>query len=148
MTFTDIPKGRHITKQNNTDRQISSLPLRSGVGPSDVYVYLEPCAGRAAPPPTICGRRRRRLLLIGAPPPIICRRAADTIVAAQLFFGIFDDFFFKFSALWQTSNGFMFLDVELLLYVCCIPRSSSNPVILFLVLFFLIYNPSFLLLYL
>src|SRR6218665_3925897 len=79
---------------------------------------LEPCDGRAAPPPTICGRRRRRLLLIGAPPPpIICRRAADTIVAAQLFFGICDDFFFKVSALWQvqTSNGFMFLDVELLL---------------------------------
>src|SRR6218665_1172565 len=86
----------------------------------------------APPPPTICGRRRRRLLLIGAPPPppIICRRAADTVVVAYLFLGIFDDFFFKFSALWQvhTSDGFMFLDVELLLLVCCIPRSSSSPI--------------------
>src|SRR6218665_1900203 len=26
----------------------------------------------------------------------------------------------------------MFLDVELLLYVCCVPRSSSSPVIFFL----------------
>src|SRR6218665_1656269 len=53
-------------------------------------------------------------------------------------------------ALWQvqTSNGFMFLDVELLLYVCCIPRSSSSPVIFFLVFSFLIYNPFFLLLFL
>src|SRR6218665_3498269 len=75
-------------------------------------LQLEPCAGRAAPPPpTICGRHRRRLLLIGAPPPppIICRRAPDTIVSTSLFIGIFDDFFFMFSALWQvqTSNGFM-----------------------------------------
>src|SRR6218665_561934 len=53
-------------------------------------------------------------------------------------------------ALWQvqTSNGFMFLDVELLLYVCCIPRSSSSPVIFFLVFSFLIYNTFFLLLFL
>src|SRR6218665_2947659 len=53
-------------------------------------------------------------------------------------------------ALWQvqTSNGFMFLDVELLLYVCCIPRSSSSPVIFFLVFSFLIYDPFFLLLFL
>src|SRR6218665_201721 len=59
-------------------------------------------------------------------------------------------FFFKFSALLQvqTSNGFMFLDVELLLSVCCIPRSSSSPVICFLVFSFLIYNPFFLLLFL
>src|SRR6218665_2287645 len=66
------------------------------------------------------------------------------------FFRIFHDFFFKFSALWQvqTSNGFMFLDVELLLYVCCIPRSSSSPVIGFLIFSFLIYNPFFLLLFL
>src|SRR6218665_2623620 len=40
----------------------------------------------------------------------------------------------------------MFLDVEL--QVCCIPRSSSSPVILFLVFSFLIYNPFFLLLFL
>src|SRR6218665_677198 len=59
-------------------------------------------------------------------------------------------FFFKFSALLQvqTSNGFMFLDVELLLSVCCIPRSSSSPVICFLVFSFLIYNPFFFLLFL
>src|SRR6218665_2319290 len=48
----------------------------------------------------------------------------------------------------QTSNGFMFLDVELFLQVCCIPRSSSSPVIFFLVFSFLIYNPFFLLLFL
>src|SRR6218665_3812081 len=53
-------------------------------------------------------------------------------------------------ALWQvqTSNGFMFLDVELLLYVCCIPHSSSSPVIFALVFPFLFYNPFFLLLFL
>src|SRR6218665_1128713 len=42
----------------------------------------------------------------------------------------------------------MFLDVELLLLVCCIPRSPSSPVIFFLVFSFLIYNPFFLLLFL
>ena len=58
-------------------------------------------------------------------------------------------FFFRFSALWQvqTSNGSTFLDVELLLYVCCIPRSSSSPVIFVLVFPFLFYPPFFLLLF-
>src|SRR6218665_2184914 len=42
----------------------------------------------------------------------------------------------------------MFLDVELLFKLCCIPRSSSSPVIFFLVFSFLIYNPFFLLLFL
>src|SRR6218665_1623329 len=42
----------------------------------------------------------------------------------------------------------MFLDVELLLSVCCNPRSSPSPVIFFLVFSFLIYNPFFLLLFL
>src|SRR6218665_2093890 len=40
----------------------------------------------------------------------------------------------------------MFLDVELLLSVCCIPRSSSSPVIFALVFLFLFYPPFFLLL--
>src|SRR6218665_2194924 len=42
----------------------------------------------------------------------------------------------------------MFLDVELLLQVCCIPRSSSSPVIFALVFLFLFYPPFFLLLFL
>src|SRR6218665_3870309 len=42
----------------------------------------------------------------------------------------------------------MFLDLELHLSVCCIPRSSSSSVIFFLVFSFLIYNPFFLLLFL
>src|SRR6218665_288682 len=79
------------------------------------YMYnqaLEPCAAAAAadnlwaPPPTFVDRRA----------------AADNLSARRRYhccsvviFGIFDDFF-KFSALLQvqTSNGFMFLDVELL----------------------------------
>jgi len=59
-----------------------------------------------------------------APPPTFVdrRAAADNLSARRRYycccvviFGIFDNFFFKFSALWQaqTSNGFMFLDVEL-----------------------------------
>ena len=89
------------------------------------------------------------------PPTFVDRRAAaaaDNLSALRRYrcccvviLGIFDDYFFKFSALWQvkTSNGFMFLDVELL-SVC----SSSSPVIFFLVFSFLIYNPFFLLLFL
>src|SRR6218665_2095753 len=64
-----------------------------------------------------------------APPPttFVDRRAAaaaDNLSARRRYhcccvviFGNFDDFFFKFSALWQvqTSNNSMFLDVELLL---------------------------------
>src|SRR6218665_2236738 len=42
----------------------------------------------------------------------------------------------------------MFHDVELLLQVCCIPRSSSSPVIFALVFTFLFYPPLFLLLFL
>ena len=98
-------------------KTVALLCYNNKVLTSSCKLYIELCAGLAASPPqTICVRRRR-LLLIGTPPPIICRRAADTTVAVQLFLGIFDDFFFKFSALWQvqTSNGFMFLDVELLL---------------------------------
>src|SRR6218665_3134694 len=60
---------------------------------------------------------------------------------------MFDDFFFKSSVLWQvqTSNGFMFLDVESslsLLYSSLIIQFSN----FFLVFSFLIYNPFFLLL--
>src|SRR6218665_1660389 len=71
------------------------------------------------------------------------------LLLRSYFVGIFDGFF-KFSSLWQVqaSNGSMFLDVELPLQVCCIPRSSSSPVTFALVFPFLFYLPFFLLLFL
>src|SRR6218665_457593 len=71
------------------------------------------------------------------------------LLLRSYFVGIFDGFF-KFSSLWQVqaSNGSMFLDVELPLQVCCIPRSSSSPVIFVLVFPFLFYLPFFLILFL
>src|SRR6218665_3578933 len=71
------------------------------------------------------------------------------LLLRSYFVGIFDGFF-KFSSLWQVqaSNGSMFLDVELPLQVCCIPRSSSSPAMFVLVFPFLFYPPFFLLLFL
>src|SRR6218665_2508238 len=94
-----------------------------------------PCRAAAAdnlwaPPPTTFIDRRAAAAAadnLWAPPPptfVDRRAAADNLSARRRYhcccvviFGNFDDFFFKFPALWQvqTSNNSMFLDVELLL---------------------------------
>src|SRR6218665_2500303 len=91
---------------------LSSTPclLKSFLFPGTYCTGVEPCAGRDnfwPPPPTFVDRR--------------AAAAADNLSARRRYhcccvviFLIFDNFFFKFFALWkvQTSNGFMFLDVE------------------------------------
>src|SRR6218665_3684302 len=75
---------------------------------------------------------------------------SGTLALEGRYINVQTQFFFQFSAHWhvQTSNGSMFLDVDLLPRVCCIPRSSSSPVIFALVFPSLFYPPFVLLLFL